>query len=117
MFLKKFIIKNYRCIKEASIFFNRGVNIIIGENNSGKTSIIDALRVCLSYGKQKRDIWVSTSDFYIDKNIINTEKEEIEFHMYFEIEEDLETGVYYDFLSSDVGDNQELQLHFKYYLK
>jgi putative ATP-dependent endonuclease of the OLD family len=117
MFLKKFKIKNYRCIKEATIFFNKGVNIIIGENNSGKTSIIDALRVCLTYGKQKRDIWVSTSDFYIDKNIINTEKGEIEFHMYFEIEEEFETGIYHEFLSTSVDGNQELQLHFRYYLE
>ena len=33
MFLKKFKIKNYRCIKDAAIVFNKGVNILIGENN------------------------------------------------------------------------------------
>ena len=30
--------------------FNKGLNILIGENNSGKTAIIDALRICIGYG-------------------------------------------------------------------
>ena len=45
MFLKNFLIKNFRAIKEAFFTFDKGLNIIIGENNSGKTAIIDALRV------------------------------------------------------------------------
>ena len=64
MFLKRFEVKNYRCIKDATIDFNEGVNILIGENNSGKTAVLDALRVCLSYGKQSRDIWVSVNNFH-----------------------------------------------------
>ncbi|TVL95970.1 MAG: hypothetical protein CV087_24025, partial [Candidatus Brocadia sp. WS118] len=52
MFLKKFEIKNFRCIKQATLNLNAGLNILIGENNSGKTAIIDALRICFSYGQQ-----------------------------------------------------------------
>jgi len=44
MYLKLF------SIEEPAINFRKGVNIIIGENNAGKTAIIDALRICLSYG-------------------------------------------------------------------
>ena len=49
MYLKKFIIKNFRIFDEAGIelIFNKGINAIIGENNSGKSSIIDALRSSL----------------------------------------------------------------------
>ena len=116
MFLKKFNIKNYRCIKDASIDLNKGVNILIGENNSGKTAVLNALRICLSYGKQWRDIWVSVNDFHLDKNDPDAEIEDIEFHLFFEIENAVETGIYNDFLSVGDGGKQELQLHFRYYI-
>lgn len=116
MFLKKFNIKSYRCIKDASIDFNKGVNILIGENNSGKTAVLNALRICLSYGKQWRDIWVSVNDFHLDKNDPDAEIEDIEFHLFFEIENAVEIGIYNDFLSVGDGGKQELQLHFRYYI-
>ena len=90
MYLKKFTIKNYRCIKDATINFNKGVNIMIGENNSGKSAVLDALRVCLSYGKQQRDIWVSSNNFHLDKNDPEAKTGDIEFHLFFEIENEVE---------------------------
>jgi putative ATP-dependent endonuclease of the OLD family len=117
MFLKKIKIKNYRCIKDASIDFNKGVNILIGENNSGKTAVLDALRVCLSYGKQWRDIWVSVNNFHLDKNDPDAEIEDIEFHLYFVIEAEAEAGIYHDFLSVGEDGKQELQIHFRYYIE
>ena len=62
MYLKNFLIKNFRAIKEASFIFDKGLNVIIGENNSGETAIIDALRICFSYGSQWRDIYISKDD-------------------------------------------------------
>ena len=116
MFLKRFVIKNYRCIKNASIDFSKGVNILIGENNSGKTAVLDALRVCLSYGKQRRDIWISIDNFHLDKNNPDAAIEDIEFHLFFEIENEAEAGIYNDLLSVGDADKQELQLHFRYYI-
>jgi len=116
MFLKKFNIKNFRCIADISLGFNNGVNILIGENNSGKTAVIDALRICLSYGKQWRESYVSISDFRIDKGTPGDPLGDIEFHLYFEIEKPVETGIFHDFLCVVGEDKQELQLHFKYYI-
>ena len=116
MFLKKLIINNYRGIRDASIDFNRGVNILIGENNSGKTSVLDALRVCLSYGKQRRDIWVSIDHFHLDKNNPDAAIEDIEFHLFFEIEYEAEAGIFNDLLAVDDDNKQELQLHFRYFI-
>ena len=47
MYLSKICIKNFRAFDYIELEFNSGVNIIIGENNSGKSAIIDALRICL----------------------------------------------------------------------
>ena len=96
--------------------FNKGLNVLIGENSAGKTAIIDALRLCLSYGNQRRDIYVSNSDFHIDKGNVNGNVNEIEFHLYFHIDIPEEAGWFNDLLSVQEDGNQDLQLHFRYYL-
>lgn len=116
MYLERFTIKNFRGIKDIALTFNKGLNVLIGENNSGKTAIIDALRVCLSYGNQRREIYISQSDFHIAKNIINDEKSDIEFHLHFHIDITEEAGWFNDLLSVHEDGTQELQLHFRYYL-
>jgi len=67
MYLSMITIKNFRAIKEINMTFSKGLNVIIGRNNTGKTAIIDALRVCFAYGKQRRDIYINKEDFYIDE--------------------------------------------------
>lgn len=47
MFLKQIEIRNFRGIRELTLPLGR-FNLLIGENNSGKSSILDALRLCLS---------------------------------------------------------------------
>jgi putative ATP-dependent endonuclease of OLD family len=115
MFLKKLSVKNFRCIKDATLDLNEGLNILIGENNSGKTAILDVLRICLSYGSQWRDIYVSVDDFHVDKNNPGSPLEDIEFHLYFEIQKPVETGIFRELLSVDNEGRQDLQLHFRYY--
>lgn len=59
MYIKELYIKNFRGIEELNFDFKPGVNVLIGKNNSSKTAIIDAIRLCLS-GRNpdgKRDIW------------------------------------------------------------
>ncbi len=116
MYIEKFIIKNFRGIEDITLSFNKGLNVLIGENNAGKTAIIDALRVCLSYGNQRREIYISQSDFHIDKNTISDEKSDIEFHLYFHIDIPEETGWFNDLLTVQEDGLQDLQLHFRYSL-
>lgn len=45
------------------IEFNNGLNVIVGENDSGKTAIIDAIKTVLSTNNQDVN-WVTELDFY-----------------------------------------------------
>lgn len=45
MYISKLSIKNFKCYNEAEINFDPNFNLIIGENNSGKSTIFDALRL------------------------------------------------------------------------
>lgn len=43
MFVSNIRIQNYRCFRDTSIDFRPGLNVIIGENNAGKTTLLKAL--------------------------------------------------------------------------
>lgn len=48
MYIKKICIQNYKAIKELELEFLPGVNLLIGDNGVGKTSILEAISVALS---------------------------------------------------------------------
>ena len=50
MYLSSLHIRQFRVFDDITLYFKNGINILIGENNSGKTAIIDALRICLGGG-------------------------------------------------------------------
>ncbi len=61
MYIKELNIINFRGFKkEEKIEFTNGVNIIVGANNSGKTTIIKALELLFSEGSSKK---LSINDF------------------------------------------------------
>lgn len=70
MYLKRLDIKNFRTFDEEgiSLIFNKGVNAIIGENNSGKSSVIDAIRIAYSTVTYKKDIFFSKLDFHVSED-------------------------------------------------
>ena len=84
MYLKKLIVKNFRIFDESGIelIFNKGINAIIGENNSGKSSVIDALRIVYSTVTYKKDIFFSKSDFHVSED--GTVAEYAQFDVYLE---------------------------------
>ena len=53
MFISKIIIDGYRGFKHSEIEFQEGLNVIIGHNNGGKSTIMEALRLVLEYGSRK----------------------------------------------------------------
>lgn len=68
MYLKRITIRNFRIFDEKGIdvFFNPGVNAIIGENNSGKSTLIDAIRIAFSTVSYNKDIYFTKNDFHVN---------------------------------------------------
>ena len=48
MKIKKLVIKNYKKYRDISIELNSGVNIFVGDNNSGKSTILEAISMVLT---------------------------------------------------------------------
>ena len=43
MFIKKFNVKNFKAFKNLTLHFNEDVNVLTGKNNTGKTTVLEAL--------------------------------------------------------------------------
>lgn len=70
MFIKKVFVRNFRVFGDEGVefVFNRGVNAIIGENNTGKSALIDAIRIAFSFAQYaNKDIYFNKSDFHVNK--------------------------------------------------
>lgn len=116
MFLKTFKIKNFRNIPNLSIDFRKGLNIFVGENNDDKSALTDALKICFNFSKQRKDICVKRSDFYINEYDLDTIIKPIEFDLIFEIESSTDIGDFFDIPSqSEDGTQQSLKIYYKYY--
>jgi putative ATP-dependent endonuclease of OLD family len=82
LFISKIGLKNFRGFgnNRIEIPFSKGINTLIGENNTGKTSIIDAIRICFSLGKYGREVYFSLSDFHVDRFGIRADEAVIDFY-------------------------------------
>lgn len=112
MHISKVVVKNFRKFNaDGTIFtFRKGINMILGENNGGKSSIIDVLRLALSSGQYRKGIYVNVSDFHINE--------------YGERANEMIIDIYFEGLSSEQGvafyqltdgtDTKKAELHIKY---
>ena len=65
MHIARIDISNFRLFQEFSVDLNSGLNVIVGENNSGKTALVDAIRLTLDTNSAE---WtrISDNDFHND---------------------------------------------------
>jgi putative ATP-dependent endonuclease of OLD family len=56
MHLKKLRVKNFRNFECLEAHFTPGLNVIVGENNIGKTNLLDAIRAALGYASATGDV-------------------------------------------------------------
>lgn len=71
MYISKLKIKNFKCFDEVEINFDPNFNLIIGENNSGKSTIFESLRLWqLAFNKFLKDRTNNKTDssFYSREN-------------------------------------------------
>ena len=72
MYIASLRISNFRLFKEFSVQLNPGLNLLVGENDAGKTSFIDAVRFCLGTNSKER-LFLAESDFHKDETALSIE--------------------------------------------
>jgi len=65
--LKKVVIRNYRLFEEFELDFDTGMNIIVGDNDSGKSTLIEAVNLALTGRISGRWLFQDFSPFLINR--------------------------------------------------
>ncbi len=73
MRLTQITIKSFRGIKYIDVHLDRDMTVLIGENNVGKTSVLEALHLCLDVVKSDKTCNFSEYDFYRDETCTKPE--------------------------------------------
>lgn len=58
MFIQRAIIQNYRCLKVADISFNERLNVIVGGNECGKSTLLEAVHLALTGQLNSRPVQI-----------------------------------------------------------
>ncbi len=66
MYLSSLAVQNFRCLRDVTVTFQPGLNVLLGENNTGKTALLDAIRIVLGLGADRREIYLSEDDLFHD---------------------------------------------------
>ena len=106
MYLSKLRLWNFRKYNSGpdgtpglEVNFHEGLNVLIGENDSGKTSIIDAIRYVLKT-QSGEFIQFDDKDFYQDTNGNRTDEFKIE--CVFDGLNEQDSGLFWEWLSWNV---------------
>ena len=75
--IDKLHIENFKSIREIDIDFNSDVNIIVGDNETGKSTILEAISMALTSQIQGRYIGSELSPYLFNKYIVEEYIEEI----------------------------------------
>lgn len=76
-------IQGFRLFKQLDLNLNRGLNVLVGENDSGKTALIDAIRYALGTNSFDRN-FISEQDFHedLDEFTIQLKFSDVDAHAY-----------------------------------
>lgn len=85
MYITNLKIRNFRAIENLELNLNKGLNVFIGENNSGKTAVIDLLRLVFDKGNYPNNIYWKESDFRVYNS--SDYYEPIEFDIIFNVDD------------------------------
>ncbi|MBJ8924325.1 ATP-dependent endonuclease [Citrobacter sp. FDAARGOS_156] len=93
MYLSNLKINNFRQFEDFSLALNKGLNLLVGENNAGKSSVIDAVRIVLDTTSVE---WMSikSTDFLSGKN-------ELYIQLKFEDLSARELGLFLEYLTNE----------------
>lgn len=91
MYLSKLELNNFRKFEKLEVPFKDGLNVIIGENDSGKTAIIDSIRILL--GTQSNEF------YYIEEKDFNNPNIELEIECTFKFRTDEKVGRFVEWIT------------------
>jgi len=71
MAINRVIIQNYRTLRNVDIKLSSGLNIIVGDNESGKSTLLEAINLALKCQLNRRSAHYELHPFLFNKEVVN----------------------------------------------
>lgn len=71
MFIRKVKIHNFKCYKDFEIVLKEGLNIIVGDNEAGKSTILEAINLALTGIISGKNVWNEISQYIFNKDAVD----------------------------------------------
>lgn len=72
MHIKKVVIKNFKSLRDRAIVLNPHMNVIVGDNETGKSSLLEAVNLALTYRINGRNIQQEMNPHLFNKESVNS---------------------------------------------
>lgn len=70
MFIHRVVIQNYRCLKAADVVMNDKLNVIVGNNECGKSTLLEAVHLALSGQLNGRPLVVEMHPYLFNLDLV-----------------------------------------------
>ena len=71
MFIRKVKIHNFKCYRDFEITLEEGLNIVVGDNEAGKSTILEAINLALTGIISGKSIWNEISQYIFNKEVVD----------------------------------------------
>lgn len=72
MFIQRALIKNYRCLVDADVTFNARMNVIVGHNECGKSTFLEAINLALTGQLNGRPLAIELHPYLFNHEVVDT---------------------------------------------
>ena len=67
--IRKIAIRNYRIFDEFDLSFSPGINVLVGSNDTGKSTVIEAINLALTGRLYGRALYLELSPYLINQRV------------------------------------------------
>lgn len=78
MFIQRVIIENYRCLKSANVSLNEKLNVIVGNNECGKSTLLEAIHLAMTGQLNGRPLLVELHPYLFNIDLVEAYIEALE---------------------------------------
>jgi putative ATP-dependent endonuclease of OLD family len=114
MYLATADIVNFRSLKQLTVEFRPGLNVLVGRNNTGKTNLMHALRHALGPASSRGDaLWLERGDFFKESSRDETERT-ISITLSFADLSDAQRSYFYEIVDFDLTNLSNSRAHIRF---
>jgi putative ATP-dependent endonuclease of OLD family len=78
VFIQRVIIENYRCLKSANVSLNEKLNVIVGNNECGKSTLLEAIHLAMTGQLNGRPLLVELHPYLFNLDLVEAYIEALE---------------------------------------